>query len=202
MMDISQLSDAELLSRVAAGDAAAEEALAERYSRLVRICARPLFLAGGDSEDLIQEGMLGLLSAIRQYDPEKEASFATFAGVCITRQIISAIRMADREKHKVLNTSVSLSKPVGGEEEDVTLADTLMVSGGESPEALLVVKDLAYYIMHNEGNVFSEFEMQVLNEMVRDNDYEKIARRLKRSSKSVDNAMQRIKKKVIRYLWG
>ena len=90
----------------------------------------------------------------------------------------------------------------GGEEEDVTLADTLMVSGGESPEALLVVKDLAYYIMHNEGNVFSEFEMQVLNEMVRDNDYEKIARRLKRSSKSVDNAMQRIKKKVIRYLWG
>lgn len=110
--------------------------------------------------------------------------------------------MADREKHKVLNTSVSLSKPVGGEEEDVTLADTLMVSGGESPEALLVVKDLAYYIMHNEGNVFSEFEMQVLNEMVRDNDYEKIARKLKRSSKSVDNAMQRIKKKVIRYLWG
>ena len=202
MMDISQLSDAELLSRVTAGDAAAEEALAERYSRLVRICARPLFLAGGDSEDLIQEGMFGLLSAIRQYDPEKEASFATFAGVCITRQIISAIRMADREKHKVLNTSVSLSKPVGGEEEDVTLADTLMVSGGESPEALLVVKDLAYYIMHNEGNVFSEFEMQVLNEMVRDNDYEKIARRLKRSSKSVDNAMQRIKKKVIRYLWG
>ena len=77
-----------------------------------------------------------------------------------------------------------------------------MVSGGESPEALLVVKDLAYYIMHNEGNVFSEFEMQVLNEMVRDNDYEKIARRLKRSSKSVDNAMQRIKRKVIRYLWG
>lgn len=173
-----------------------------KYKEIVKIKSRYYYMAGADEDDVVQEGMIGLLKAIRQYDPEKEVSFATFAGVCITRQIISAIRMADREKHKVLNTSVSLSKPVGGEEEDVTLADTLMVSGGESPEALLVVKDLAYYIMHNEGNVFSEFEMQVLNEMVRDNDYEKIARRLKRSSKSVDNAMQRIKKKVIRYLWG
>jgi len=92
MMDISQLSDAELLSRVTAGDAAAEEALAERYSRLVRICARPLFLAGGDSEDLIQEGMLGLLSAIRQYDPASNVPFKAYAEVCISNRIYSAIR--------------------------------------------------------------------------------------------------------------
>ena len=196
------VSDQEMVIRAQQGDLEAEEFLMRKYKEIVKIKSRYYYMAGADEDDVVQEGMIGLLKAIRQYDPEKEASFATFAGVCITRQIISAIRMADREKNKVLNTSVSLSKPVGGEEEDVTLADTLMVSGGESPEALLVVKDLAYYIMHNEGNVFSEFEMQVLNEMVRDNDYEKIARRLKRSSKSVDNAMQRIKRKVIRYLWG
>ena len=159
-------------------------------------------MAGADEDDVIQEGMIGLLKAIRQYDPEKEAGFATFAGICITRQIISAIRMADREKHKPLNTSISLNKPVGGEEEGVTLEDTLTVSDGESPEALLVVKDLAYYIMHNEDSVFSNFEMQVLNKMVRENDYEEIARRLGRSRKSIDNAMQRIKKKIVRYLWG
>ena len=94
MMDISQLSDAELLSLVAAGDAAAEEALAERYSRLVRICARPLFLAGGDSEDLIQEGMLGLLSAIRQYDPASNVPFKAYAEVCISNRIYSAIKSA------------------------------------------------------------------------------------------------------------
>lgn len=196
------MNDQEMVIRAQQGDLEAEESLVRKYKEIVKIKSRYYYMAGADEDDVVQEGMIGLLKAIRQYDPEKEVSFATFAGVCITRQIISAIRMADREKHKVLNISVSLSKPVGGEEEDVTLADTLMVSGGESPEALLVVKDLAYYIMHNEGNVFSEFEMQVLNEMVRDNDYEKIARRLKRSSKSVDNAMQRIKKKVIRYLWG
>ena len=196
------MNDQEMVIRAQQGDLEAEESLMRKYKEIVKIKSRYYYMAGADEDDVVQEGMIGLLKAIRQYDPEKEVSFATFAGVCITRQIISAIRMADREKHKVLNTSVSLGKPVGGEEEDVTLADTLMVSGGESPEALLVVKDLAYYIMHNEGNVFSEFEMQVLNEMVRDNDYEKIARRLKRSSKSVDNAKQRIKKKVIRYLWG
>ena len=183
------MNDQEMVIRAQQGDLEAEESLMRKYKEIVKIKSRYYYMAGADEDDVVQEGMIGLLKAIRQYDPEKEVSFATFAGVCITRQIISAIRMADREKHKVLNTSVSLSKPVGGEEEDVTLADTLMVSGGESPE-------------HNEGNVFSEFEMQVLNEMVRDNDYEKIARRLKRSSKSVDNAMQRIKKKVIRYLWG
>ena len=108
MMDISQLSDAELLSRVAAGDAAAEEALAERYSRLVRICARPLFLAGGDSEDLIQEGMLGLLSAIRQYDPASNVPFKAYAEVCISNRIYSAIKSASRQKHSPLNSGISL----------------------------------------------------------------------------------------------
>lgn len=196
------MNDQAMVIQAQQGDLEAEEALMRKYKEVVKIKSRYYYMAGADEDDVIQEGMIGLLKAIRQYDPEKEASFATFAGICITSQIISAIRMADREKHKALNTSVSLSKPVGGEEEGVTLEDTLTVSGGESPEALLVVKDLAYYIMHNEDNVFSNFEMQVLNAMVRENDYEEIARRLGRSSKSIDNAMQRIKKKIIRYLWG
>lgn len=196
------MNDQEMVIQAQQGDLEAEEALMRKYKDVVKIKSRYYYMAGADEDDVIQEGMIGLLKAIRQYDPEKEAGFATFAGICITSQIISAIRMADREKHKPLNTSVSLSKPVGGEEEGMTLADTIMASAGESPEALLVVKDLASYIMHNEDNVFSDFEMQVLSEMVRENDYEKIARRLGRSSKSIDNAMQRIKKKIIRYLWG
>lgn len=196
------VSDQEMVIRAQQGDLEAEEALMRKYKDVVKIKSRYYYMAGADEDDVIQEGMIGLLKAIRQYDPEKEAGFATFAGICITRQIISAIRMADREKHKPLNTSVSLSKPVGSEEEGMTLADTMMASGGESPEALLVVKDLAYYIMHNEDNVFSDFEMQVLNEMVRENDYEEIARRLGRSSKSIDNAMQRIKRKIAEYLFG
>lgn len=196
------MNDQQMVILAQQGNLEAEESLMRKYKEVVKIKSRYYYMVGADEDDVIQEGMIGLLKAIRQYDPEKEASFATFAGICITSQIINAIRMADREKHKVLNTSVSLSKPVGGEEEGVTLEDTLTVSGGESPEALLVVKDLAYYIMHNEDNVFSGFEMQVLNEVVRENDYEEIARRLGRSSKSIDNAMQRIKKKIIRYLWG
>lgn len=195
------VNDQQMVIQAQQGNLEAEESLMRKYKEIVKIKSRYYYMAGADEDDVIQEGMIGLLKAIRQYDPEKEASFATFAGICITSQIISAIRMADREKHKVLNTSVSLSKPVGGEE-GITLEDTLTLSGGESPEALLVVKDLAYYIMHNEDNVFSDFEMQVLNEVVRENDYEKIARKLDRSGKSIDNAMQRIKKKIIRYLWG
>ena len=108
MMDDSQLSDAELLAQVSGGATAAEEALAERYSRLVRICARPLFLAGGDSEDLIQEGMLGLLSAIRQYDPASNVPFKAYAEVCISNRIYSAIKSASRQKHSPLNSGISL----------------------------------------------------------------------------------------------
>ena len=123
MKDDSKLSDAQLLSLVTAGDAAAEEALAERYSRLVRICARPLFLIGGDSEDLIQEGMLGLLSAIRQYDPASNVPFKAYAEVCISNRIYSAIKSASRQKHSPLNSGISLDSILS--EESQTQASTL-----------------------------------------------------------------------------
>ncbi len=198
---MKDVDERQMLKLAQEGNLDAEESLMRKYKEIVRIKSRYYYMAGADEDDVIQEGMIGLLKAIRKYDPEKDAGFATFAEICITSQIISAIRMADREKHKALNTSVSLNKSIGSEEEGMVLADTMTAAGGESPETLLVVKDLAYYIMHNEDNVFSDFEMQVLNEVVRENDYEEIARRLNRSSKSVDNAMQRIKKKIIRYLW-
>ncbi|MFQ7473846.1 MAG: sigma-70 family RNA polymerase sigma factor [Anaerovoracaceae bacterium] len=200
-------TDKELAVKAQNGDLDAEEALMRRYKETVKIKSHYYYMAGADEDDVVQEGMIGLLKAIRQYDEEKEASFSTFAGICITRQIINAIRTADREKHKALNTSVSLNKPMdrsrqtGKEYEDITLADTLKAEAVESPEAFLVIKDVVYYILHNGDNIFSEFEMQVLNEIIKENDYNKIMKKLGKNYKSIDNAMQRIKKKIINYLW-
>ena len=200
-------TDKELAVKAQNGDLDAEEALMRRYKETVKIKSHYYYMAGADEDDVVQEGMIGLLKAIRQYDEEKEASFSTFAGICITRQIINAIRTADREKYKALNTSVSLNKPMdrsrqtGKEYEDITLADTLKAEAVESPEAFLVIKDVVYYILHNGDNIFSEFEMQILNEIIKENDYNKIMKKLGKNYKSIDNAMQRIKKKIINYLW-
>ena len=149
----------------------------------------------------IRDRMIGLLKAIRQYEADKQASFGTYASICITRQIITAIRTADRAKHKALNTSVSLSNPLPRENGAMTIADTLRTGTGENPEELIVIKDVAYYILHNGDNVFSDLEMKVLNEVIKGNGYSQIARKLGKSQKSIDNAMQRAKKKIVNYLW-
>lgn len=197
----SDFSDNELLGMAQNGDLDAEETLMRKYKETVRLKAKMYYMAGADEEDIVQEGMIGLLKAIRQFDENKSASFGTFASVCITRQIISAIRSAGREKHKPLNTSVSLNNPIERENEELTIADTLSTGTVESPEELLIIKDIAYYIVHNGDNVFSDFEMQVLSEILKGSDYERIARKLGRSFKSIDNAMQRVKKKIIKYIW-
>ena len=194
-------SDDELAVMAQNGDISAEEVLMRKYKETVRIKSKMYYMDGADEDDSVQEGRIGLLKAIRQFDPEREASFGTFAGICITRQIISAIRAAGRDKHKALNTSVSLSNPVIDEEDDITIADTLKTNVVENPEELLVFKDIAYYILHNGDNVFSSFEMQVLNEFLKENDFEKISKKLGKSIKSIDNAMQRVKRKVVDYLW-
>lgn len=198
----SEISDLQLVEMAQAGNMDAEEALIRKFKETVRIKANMYFIAGADEDDVVQEGMIGLIKAIRQYDPGREASFGTFAGLCITRQIISAIRMADRDKHKALNTSISLNKPMQDENEEIALVDTLRDSSEQNPEAMLIIKDVVYYILHNGDNIFSEFEMQVLNELVKGNDYAAIARKLGKNTKSIDNAMQRTKKKIIGYLWG
>ena len=153
--------------------------------------------------------MIGLMKAIRSFNPDKNAAFATFAEVCITRQIISAIRMADRIKHKPLNTSVSLNRPItsdselsAGENEGVTLGDTLRAGDAYSPEEMLIIKDVAAYILYNGDNIFSDFEMQVLSEAIKGYSYDQIAGKLGKTKKSIDNALQRTKKKVNDYLWN
>jgi len=199
----------QLAAEAQAGDALAEETLIRNYSGIVYKKARVYFMAGADAEDVVQEGMIGLLKAVRSYDAEKNASFGTYADRCVTNQIISAIRSADRIKHKPLNTSVSLSRPVGQEgasagtadAAEITLGDTLRTDPADGPDEMLIIKDVTYYILNNGDNIFSDFEMKVLNEYTKGFTTSQIAERLGKSSKSVDNALQRTKKKVVNYLW-
>ena len=201
--------ESQLAAEAQAGDDLAEETLIRQYSGIVYKKARAYFMAGADAEDVVQEGMIGLLKAVRSYDAEKNATFGTYAERCVTNQIISAIRSADRIKHKPLNTSVSLNKPVAqdgtqagaADGSEITLGDTLSTNPADSPDEMLIIKDVAYYILNNGDNIFSDLEMQVLNEYIKGFTSGQIAERLGKSSKSVDNALQRTRKKVNAYLW-
>ena len=198
----------QLAAEAQAGDTLAEETLIRNYSGIVYKKARVYFMAGADAEDVVQEGMIGLLKAVRSYDAEKNASFGTYAERCVTNQIISAIRSADRIKHKPLNTSVSLNRLVAqdgaaqgtADGTEITLEDTLRTDPADSPDEMLIIKDVAYYILNNGDNIFSDLEMKVLNEYIKGFTSGQIAERLGKSSKSVDNALQRTRKKVIAYL--
>ncbi|MBQ3184379.1 MAG: RNA polymerase sporulation sigma factor SigH [Firmicutes bacterium] len=194
-------SDRDLVLKAQSGDLDAEETLMRKYKETVKIKAKMYYMAGADEDDVVQEGMIGLFKAIRQYDADKETSFGTFAGICITRQIISAIRSADRDKHKALNTSVSLSDPLKDESGEMTVEDTLRTNMAENPETLLVMKDIAGYILHNGDNILSDLEMEVLSEVLKGRSHEEIAEKLGKNSKSIDNALQRTKKKIVSYLW-
>ncbi|MDO4176957.1 MAG: sigma-70 family RNA polymerase sigma factor [Bacillota bacterium] len=194
--------DAQLAAEAQAGDVVAEEALIRKYSSLVKSKTKAYFIMGADENDVMQEGMIGLMKAVRKYEPSKNASFGTFADVCVTSQIISAIRTADRIKHRPLNTSVSLSNPVDGEgAEGITLEDTLSANIADSPEQIVVLKDVTYYILNNDDNIFSDLEMKVIGETIKGYSYDQVAERLGKSRKQVDNALQRAKKKVNDYLW-
>jgi len=199
--DYGRYSDSELVSMAQEGNLEAEESLIRKYKGIVKTKANMYYMAGADEEDIVQEGMIGLFKAIRQYDSSKQAAFGTFAGICVTRQIISAIRTADRDKHRALNTSVSLNDPVEQDSESIRLEDTLRTDMAENPETLLVMRDVVDYILNNGDNIFSDLEMQVLNEFLQGKDYDKIAGKLGKNIKSIDNAMQRVRKKIIGYLW-
>ena len=184
------LSDEKLCEMAAAGDRAAEETLALRHNRLVRVCARPFFLAGGDSEDLIQEGMLGLLKAIREFDPTRDASFRTFAEVCVRNRIRSAVTAASRGKHTPLNDSISFETPSFG------------VDGGASgstmhdPEHMIIGREEYAERLEALKLQLSGFESAVLASYLSGLSYQEIAEQLHRPRKAVDNAVQRIRKKV------
>ena len=169
-----------------------------RYSRLVRICARPYFLAGGDSEDLIQEGMVGLLAAIREYDSGKAASFRTFAEVCIKNRLISVIKAAARDKHIPLNNYVSFETPLfsgNGDHYAYGAADQLQ----EDPEAILLGREAFQERMRALEGQLSGFEASILRLYLNGLSYSEIAAEVNKSPKSVDNAVQRIRRKLAQH---
>ena len=193
----SSPSDEALCQSVAQGDSQAETELVRRYSRLVRACARPLFLAGGDSEDLIQEGMMGLLTAIREYRADRGALFRTFAAVCVRRRIISAVRSAAGGKHQPLNNGVSL-------EAALFLANQaplgMVGHRQENPEDLVIHQEDLSALEEAIQTQLSQLEGQVLALYLRGSSYSEIAKEVSRSTKAVDNAVQRIRRKIAQYL--
>lgn len=198
MNDFSDTPDAELVCRSRAGDELAEEALVLRYRRDVLACTRPFFLAGGDSEDLLQEGMIGLLSAIRQYDPSAGAGFRTYAEKCIRRRVISAARSASRLKHSPLNDGVSLEEILSEENQRVSLPAGRGFD--RSPEDQLLAREREGDMISAYSRYLSDFEREILSLYLDGLSYEDIALRSGRSVKSVDNAVQRIRKKLARHL--
>lgn len=195
MIDYASADESVLLSCVISGDRVAEEILAERYMRLVRSCARPLFLAGGDSEDLIQEGMCGLLSAMRQYDPDSGNSFRTFAEHCIRMRLYSAIKSASRLKHLPLNDGVSL--------EQLSEDSSLQVSAipdaiRRNPEDLVLARERTEELYSELLQCLSGMEKKVLSLYLEGLSYREIALRLGKEEKSIDNAVQRIRRKLAR----
>lgn len=195
-----KLADEQLVETAQAGNLDAEEYLIRKYKEVVRNRAQLYFIMGADGEDVVQEGMIGLFKAIKSYNSTKDASFHTFAELCINRQIITAIKTASRLKHSPLNTSISLNKPISEEDAEGTLEETLCSDSNSDPEAQLMLKDVVEAIISNEGKIFSKFEMQVWNEYLQGKSYREIARDLEKSPKAVDNAIQRTKKKILAYL--
>ncbi|NCE65198.1 sigma-70 family RNA polymerase sigma factor [Pseudoflavonifractor sp. 524-17] len=180
------------------GDREAEEQLALRYNRVVRAFARPYFLAGGDSEDLIQEGMLGLLMAIREYDGGKAASFRTFAEVCIRNRLLSAIQTASRDKHAPLNNYISFETPLF---DGYTIHDTCGTGCRclENPEDAVIDREEVRERMNVLKGQLSGFEAKILRLYLNGLSYSEIAVEVRRSPKSVDNAVQRIRRKLARH---
>ena len=197
MINYAELNDIELQTLSSEGDKTAEDVLASRYIRLVRACARPLFLAGGDSEDLIQEGTFGLLSAIRQYDSSSGASFRTFAEHCIRMRLISAIRSASRLKHFPLNESVSLEQL--SDDSNVRLVAFPDCFRGD-PEKLVLARERKEELYSAFSECLSRYEKEVLDLYLDGLSYQDIADALKKDAHSVDNAVQRIRRKLARNL--
>lgn len=183
------------------GDPIAQEILIKKYKNFVRSKARSYFLIGADREDIVQEGMIGLFKAMRDYQPDKVTSFKSFAELCIKRQIITAIKTATRQKHIPLNSYVSLNKPVYDDESDRTLYDVMSSSSKElNPEHLIIKREELSHIEEKMGEVLSDLEWKVLNAYLEGKSYQEISVEMNKHVKSVDNALQRVKKKLEKFL--
>lgn len=198
--DYSSMSDEDIVALCRSGDNVAEEYLLNKYKNFVRSKARSYFLIGADHEDIVQEGMIGLYKAIRDFRPDKLSSFRAFAELCITRQIITAIKTATRQKHIPLNSYVSLNKPLYDEESDRTLLDVIIEGRATNPEELIIGQEDLSSINHKIDEVLSGLEQEVLRAYLDGKSYQEIANNLGRHVKSIDNALQRVKRKLEKYL--
>jgi RNA polymerase sporulation-specific sigma factor len=198
--DLEFRSDEEIVMEAKGGDIIALEFLINKYKNFVKAKARSYFLIGADREDIIQEGMIGLYKAIRDFRDDKLSSFRAFAELCITRQIITAIKTATRQKHIPLNSYVSLNKPIYDEDSDRTLLDILSGTKITDPEELMINREGYKDIEFKMGEILSELEWKVLTLYLEGKSYQEIAVDLQRHVKSIDNALQRVKRKLERYL--
>lgn len=194
------MQDEEVVECAREGDIEAQEYLINKYRNFVRAKARSYFLIGADREDIIQEGMIGLYKAIRDFRLDKLSSFRAFAELCITRQIITAIKTATRQKHIPLNSYVSLNKPIYDEDSDRTLLDVVSGARLTDPEELIISREEFDHIEGKIGELLSVLEWKVLLSYLDGKSYQEIAEDLKRHVKSIDNALQRVKRKLERYL--
>lgn len=194
--DFEDKLDEEVVIEAKKGNVRAQEYLINKYQNFVKAKAKSYFLIGADKEDIYQEGMIGLYKAIRDFKPDKLSSFKAFAELCVTRQIITAIKTATRQKHIPLNTYVSLNKPIYDEESDRTLLDILSSLKVSDPEELIISKEEMSHIENEIGEVLSGLEMEVLMSYLDGKSYQEIACDLDRHAKSIDNALQRVKRKL------
>ena len=196
----ADLTDEQVVGQAQQGDSVAIEFLLSKYKNFVRSKARSYFLIGADHEDIVQEGMIGLFKAVRDYQAERLSSFRAFAELCITRQIITAIKTATRQKHVPLNSYVSLNKPIYDEESDRTLMDVIVEGRAQNPEELIIGRENLVSIRDRVDQVLSPLEQDVLNAYLDGKSYQEIADKLGRHVKSIDNALQRVKRKLEKFL--
>ncbi len=197
---MKNMSDEEIVKLSRDGNGYAIEYLMEKYRNFVRAKSRTYFLIGADNEDIIQEGMIGLYKAIRDYKIDAQASFKSFAELCITRQIITAIKTATRQKHIPLNSYISLSKPVYDDENERILLDTVMETHRLDPEEIMLDKERFLSIEEKLSKILSKLEWIVLTKYLEGMSYIEIASQIGKSEKSIDNALQRIKKKIEKHI--
>ncbi len=194
-----ELADLQLVMRARNGDGQALDELMRRYQGFVRLKASSYFLAGGDAEDLIQEGLIGLYKAVRDFRADKETSFRSFAELCVTRQIITAIKTATRFKHSPLNTYVSFSHTPAGQEPDgdCTLGDALPGPSVDDPSVCVISTEELQSLVFTLGSGLSKLEADALKLYLEGESYEEMAERLGCDTKTIDNALQRVKRKVL-----
>lgn len=200
--EYSQVSDEELIDRLRGGESRITDYIMDKYKNLVRSKAKSMYILGGDNEDLIQEGMIGLFKAVRDYDSGRDASFYTFADLCISRQMYTAVQASHRQKHWPLNTYVSLygSGRGQGDSEELELAEALPPDQDQNPETLFIDRERVEYLEGQIDRELSGFEKQVLDLYLTGMSYSQIAKVLGREEKSTDNALQRLKSKIKKML--